>query len=79
MNQFILLQVNLLISFHSLQIAFPKGATIESIEIFAKEAGYDVIGLDWTVDPVEARKRVGPNVTLQGNMDPVALYGTAVS
>ncbi|XP_016843368.1 uroporphyrinogen decarboxylase isoform X3 [Nasonia vitripennis] len=57
-------------------IAFPKGATLDSIEIFAKEAGYDVIGLDWTVDPVEARQRVGPNITLQGNMDPTALYST---
>lgn len=62
-----------------MQIAFPKGATLESIELFAKEAGYDVIGLDWTVDPIEARKRVGPNVTLQGNMDPTALYATEVS
>ncbi|XP_058802372.1 uroporphyrinogen decarboxylase [Phymastichus coffea] len=57
-------------------IAFPKGAALDSIEIFAKEAGYDVIGLDWTVDPAEARQRVGPNVTLQGNMDPCALYAT---
>ncbi len=38
--------------------------------------GYDVVGLDWTVDPVKARKIVGPNVTLQGNLDPCALYGT---
>lgn len=60
------------------KIAFPKGATLDSIEIFAKEAGYDVIGLDWTVDPAEARQRVGPNITLQGNMDPTALYGTTV-
>lgn len=28
-------------------------------------SGYDVVGLDWTIDPAEARKLVGPNVTLQ--------------
>lgn len=32
--------------------------------------GYEVIGLDFTVDPIEARKAVGQNVTLQGNLDP---------
>ncbi|KAJ8687970.1 hypothetical protein QAD02_023765 [Eretmocerus hayati] len=58
------------------QIAFPKGANLESIEILAKVGGYDVIGLDWTVDISEARKRVGPNITLQGNMDPMALYAS---
>jgi len=36
---------------------------------------YDVIGLDWTIDPVEARHIVGENITLQGNLDPCALYG----
>ncbi|XP_036333644.1 uroporphyrinogen decarboxylase isoform X2 [Rhagoletis pomonella] len=56
--------------------------------IFAKGAGhslkeqatlgYDVIGLDWTVDPVEARKEVGPNITLQGNLDPQDMYKTPV-
>ncbi|CAI6348839.1 unnamed protein product [Macrosiphum euphorbiae] len=36
---------------------------------------YDVIGLDWTIDPVEAREIVGNNITLQGNLDPCSLYG----
>ncbi|XP_015523338.2 uroporphyrinogen decarboxylase isoform X1 [Neodiprion virginianus] len=56
--------------------AFPKGATLNSLEMLVKESGYDVIGLDWTVDPAEARARLGPNVTLQGNMDPCALYAS---
>ena len=51
---------------------------MDSIELLAKEGGYDVIGLDWTVDPVEARRRVGPNITLQGNMDPTGLYASPV-
>ncbi|XP_015601480.1 uroporphyrinogen decarboxylase isoform X2 [Cephus cinctus] len=55
---------------------FPKGATLKSLEMLAKDGDYEVIGLDWTVDPAEARKRLGPNVTLQGNMDPCALYAT---
>ncbi|XP_046392994.1 uroporphyrinogen decarboxylase [Ischnura elegans] len=38
--------------------------------------GYDIVGLDWTMIPGEARSLVGPNVTLQGNLDPCALYGT---
>jgi len=38
------------------------------------KSGYDVVGLDWTVDPELAREVVGPGVTLQGNMDPCALY-----
>lgn len=32
--------------------------------------------MDWTIDPLEARKLVGPNVTLQGNLDPQDLYKT---
>ncbi|XP_015601481.1 uroporphyrinogen decarboxylase isoform X3 [Cephus cinctus] len=58
------------------QTIFPKGATLKSLEMLAKDGDYEVIGLDWTVDPAEARKRLGPNVTLQGNMDPCALYAT---
>ncbi len=32
------------------------------------------IGLDWTVDLQQARKVLGPNIALQGNLDPSALY-----
>ncbi|XP_024902220.1 uroporphyrinogen decarboxylase isoform X2 [Pteropus alecto] len=38
------------------------------------QAGYEVVGLDWTVAPEKARERVGKKVTLQGNLDPCALY-----
>ena len=37
--------------------------------------GYATLGLDWTLDPVEVRKVVGSKVNLQGNFDPVVLYG----
>lgn len=43
------------------------------------ELGFEVVGLDWTVDPVDARNAVGPNVTLQGNLDPQDLYKSPVS
>ncbi|MGQ0510679.1 MAG: uroporphyrinogen decarboxylase [Betaproteobacteria bacterium] len=36
-------------------------------------AGCEGVGLDWTVDPAQARKRIGARVALQGNLDPVAL------
>ncbi|XP_012539557.1 uroporphyrinogen decarboxylase [Monomorium pharaonis] len=57
-------------------IAFPKGATMNSLKILAMDQSYEVIGLDWTVDPIEARKQLGPNITLQGNMDPCAMYSS---
>jgi uroporphyrinogen decarboxylase len=38
------------------------------------DAGYDALGLDWQTDIQKARARVGHQVALQGNMDPVALY-----
>ncbi len=39
-------------------------------------AGCDAAGLDWTIDIADARRRVGAQIALQGNMDPGVLYGT---
>jgi uroporphyrinogen decarboxylase len=39
-----------------------------------RKAGGDVIGLDWRVDLAEAWRRLGPDVGVQGNLDPVALF-----
>ncbi len=54
---------------------FAKGA------FFAREdmgnLACDVIGLDWNMGIAESRKLIGPDKTLQGNLDPAALYGTA--
>ena len=36
----------------------------------------ETIGLDWNMDINESRELVGPNKTLQGNLDPCALYGS---
>jgi len=38
-----------------------------------RDAGGDVIGLDWRVDLDHAWERVGADVAVQGNLDPVAL------
>jgi uroporphyrinogen decarboxylase len=40
------------------------------------EAGADALGLDWTIDIGQARKRVGDTVALQGNLDPAVLLST---
>ncbi|KAI0773816.1 uroporphyrinogen decarboxylase [Fomes fomentarius] len=53
---------------------FPKGANSQLASL-ADKAGYDVIGIDWCIDPVDARKAVGDKVALQGNLDPNVLYG----
>jgi uroporphyrinogen decarboxylase len=39
-----------------------------------RAAGGDVIGLDWRVNLDEAWARVGHDVAVQGNLDPVALF-----
>jgi uroporphyrinogen decarboxylase len=40
------------------------------------EAGGDVIGLDWRCDLDQAWKRVGLGKGVQGNLDPVTLFGS---
>jgi uroporphyrinogen decarboxylase len=41
-----------------------------------REAGGDVIGLDWRVPLNQGWQRVGHNVGIMGNLDPVALFAT---
>lgn len=38
--------------------------------------GCDAVGLDWTINIDEARRRIGDKVALQGNMDPSMLYAS---
>ena len=53
---------------------FPKGANT-LLGTLANKAGYDVIGIDWCVDPADALTATGGKVALQGNLDPNLLYG----
>lgn len=39
-----------------------------------KDTGVDVIGLDWTVDMADGRSRLGHDISVQGNVDPVYLF-----
>jgi uroporphyrinogen decarboxylase len=41
----------------------------------ARQTGADVIGLDWRADVAYARKVLGADLPIQGNLDPLALYG----
>jgi uroporphyrinogen decarboxylase len=39
------------------------------------DTGPDALGLDWRTPVSEARHRLGPEISLQGNLDPAALLG----
>jgi uroporphyrinogen decarboxylase len=51
---------------------FTKGGG-QWLEVMA-DTGCNALGLDWTIDIDEARRRVGDRVALQGNLDPCVLY-----
>jgi len=53
-------------------ILFTKGGG-QWLEAMAA-SGCDALGLDWTTDASDARRRVGARVALQGNLDPAALF-----
>lgn len=55
-------------------IVFTKGGGgwLESIA----ETGCNAVGLDWTVNIGDARRRVGDKVALQGNLDPSILFAS---
>jgi uroporphyrinogen decarboxylase len=54
------------------RVVFGVGAG-ELLGDFAR-AGADVVGVDWRVPLDEARRRVGPGVGVQGNLDPTACF-----
>ncbi|HEX9192636.1 MAG TPA: uroporphyrinogen decarboxylase [Burkholderiales bacterium] len=56
-------------------IVFTRGSASRLEAIAA--AGCDCVGLDWSADLGEARRRVGGRVALQGNLDPMVLLAPA--
>jgi uroporphyrinogen decarboxylase len=56
------------------RILFTKGGGLWLEDMAA--AGADALGIDWQTPLGDARRRVGGHVALQGNMDPMALFGT---
>lgn len=53
---------------------FAKGAFFARRQMAALNC--ETIGLDWNMGIAESREMIGPNKTLQGNLDPAALYGS---
>ena len=39
-----------------------------------RECGADVVGVDWRLPLSEARRILGPEIAVQGNLDPAALF-----
>jgi uroporphyrinogen decarboxylase len=54
------------------RIVFTKGGGLWLEQI--AQCGADAVGLDWSIDIGEARRRVGDKVALQGNLDPSVLF-----
>jgi len=59
------------------QIVFTKGGGPWLEQIGA--LGADVVGVDWTVNLGEARRRLGGGVAVQGNLDPNVLFAPAAA
>ena len=55
------------------RIVFAKGSA-RHLENLA-QTGADVVSVDWNTDLAEARRKLGPRVALQGNVDPSILLG----
>lgn len=65
--------------FAAVRLAYPNvpaihfGTGTSGLLAELREAGGDVIGIDWRIAIDEAWNRLGPGVAVQGNLDPVVL------
>jgi uroporphyrinogen decarboxylase len=50
------------------------GVNTGELLVAMRDAGADVVGVDWRVHLDDARRRLGEGVTLQGNLDPAILF-----
>jgi uroporphyrinogen decarboxylase len=55
-------------------VVFTKGGGLWLEKLM--QSGADALGTDWTINLQQARQRVGHKVALQGNMDPLTLFGS---
>jgi uroporphyrinogen decarboxylase len=55
-------------------IGFPKGAG-GKLAAYARETGVTAVGLDETVNPLWAARELPAELPVQGNLDPLALFG----
>lgn len=53
-------------------IVFTKGGGLWLEDL--ADTGADAVGVDWTVNLGEARRRIGARCALQGNLDPMVLF-----
>jgi uroporphyrinogen decarboxylase len=63
--------------FNQLDASVPSihfGTDTGSLLELQRDAGGSVIGLDWRVDLGRSWERLGPQVAVQGNLDPVVLF-----
>ena len=54
-------------------IGFPRAATLAGYELYARETGVDAVSIDTSAPIRWAREILSPRVSVQGNLDPVAL------
>ena len=54
-------------------IGFPRAATLEGYEQFARMTGVNAVSIDTAVPPKWAAGKLSPHVAVQGNLDPLAL------
>jgi uroporphyrinogen decarboxylase len=64
--------------FESLDPSVPSihfGTDTSTLLELQRDAGGSVIGLDWRIELADGWNRLGSGVAVQGNLDPVALFG----
>ena len=54
-------------------IGFPRAATLEGYETYARQTGVDAVSLDTAAPIGWAVQKLGARTALQGNLDPIAL------
>ena len=58
---------------HAPVILFPKGSN-HALPLLSQTQGVSAIGIDWTLDPAQARQLTAGRVALQGNFNPQWLH-----